>query len=75
MLLTQRVQGLAKPDEVAGDQSRSLMDQLIKGMLPIRARLAPVNGAGVIVNGCPLHSHMLTVALHRQLLEVGGETL
>ena len=46
----ERVERLREGDEVAGDEPRALMDQLIEGMLAVGARLAPVDRAGVVVD-------------------------
>ena len=47
VVAAQRIERLDKRDEVAGDEPRALMDQLIEGMLAIGARFAPVDRAGV----------------------------
>ena len=44
---TERVEGLRKGDEVARNQPRALVDQLIERVLAVRARLAPVDRARV----------------------------
>ena len=62
-------------DEVARDEPRALVDQLIEGVLAVGARLAPVDRAGVVRDLVAVERHVLAVALHRQLLEVGGEAL
>src|SRR5579871_399958 len=72
---TQRVQRPAESDEVAGDEARPLMDQLIERMLAVRPGLAPVDRTGVVVHGDAIDGHMLAVALHGQLLEIGGKAL
>ena len=46
----ERIERLDERDEVARDQPRPLMDQLIEGVLAVCARFAPVDRAGVIVN-------------------------
>ena len=46
----ERVQGPGEGDEIAGDEPRALMDQLIEGMLAVGARLAPVDRPGVVVH-------------------------
>src|SRR6266849_2466280 len=43
---TKRIERLVERYEVAGNESRSLMNQLIEGMLTIGSRLAPVDRAG-----------------------------
>ena len=53
MVPAQRVQGLGEGDEVAGDEPRALMDQLIEGVLAVRSGLAPVDRSGVIVHRWP----------------------
>ena len=70
-----RIQGLGKGDEIAGDEPRPLMDQLIEGMLAVGARLAPVDRAGVVVDACAVERDVLAVALHGELLQVGGKAL
>ena len=45
VMAPQRIQWLLKRHEVARDQPRSLMDQLIERVLPVGARLAPINRA------------------------------
>ena len=51
------------------------MDQLVERMLAVGAGLAPVDGAGLIVDSRAFERDALAVALHRELLQVGGETL
>ena len=67
------VQRVAERNEVARDQARALVNQLIERMLPVRARLAPVDGTRLVVHRLALDRHVLSVALHRQLLEICGE--
>ena len=51
------------------------MDQLIEGMLAVGPRLAPVDRPGVVIHGDAVQRHMLAVALHGELLEIGGKAL
>ena len=44
----ERIQRLVERDEIARDQPRSLVNQLVKRMLAVGARLAPVDGPGVV---------------------------
>src|SRR5262245_52118898 len=44
------IERLQKADEVAGDQPRALVDQLVEGVLAVRARLAPIDRARVVVD-------------------------
>ena len=71
----QRVERLEERDEVAGDELRALVDQLVEGMLAVGARLAPVDRPGLIGDLGPIQRDALAVALHRQLLQVGREAL
>ena len=48
--------GLREPDEVARDQLRALVDQLVVGVLAVRARLAPDDRAGLPVDRLPSRS-------------------
>src|ERR1700678_2634153 len=66
-------QRLAKSDQIARDQLRSLMDELVERMLSIRPRLAPDNRSGLIVHALPLEINMLAVALHLELLQIRGK--
>src|SRR5215472_252748 len=75
VMLSQRVERVSKRNKVTRDQPRSLMDELIEGMLAVRARLAPVYGAGLVANGAAVERNVLAVALHRQLLQVSGKSL
>ena len=63
----------AKRDEVARDELRALVDQLVEGVLAVRARLAPHDRAGLVVDGVAVERDVLAVALHVELLQVGGE--
>src|SRR5262245_13657 len=44
-------------------------------MLAVSPWLAPVDRPGLVVHGDAVSAHMLTVALHRQLLEIRREAL
>src|SRR3984885_10158952 len=75
MMPPQRIERLVESDEVAWDQTRSLMDQLVKRVLPIGSRLTPIDRSGIRDHACSIERHMLAVALHRQLLQIGWEPL
>src|SRR5579863_1658117 len=72
---SQRIKRFVEPNEVARDQPRSLVDQLIERVLPIRARLAPINRPGVIANFFAPERDMLAIALHGELLKIRREAL
>ena len=51
------------------------MDQLVEGMLTVGAGFSPENLTGVVEDRRAIAAHRLTVGLHGELLEVGGETV
>src|ERR1700722_1656871 len=65
-----RIERLRKSNEVARDEPSALMDQLVKRMLTVGPRFAPINGAGLMRYLFSFESHVFAVALHRQLLQV-----
>ncbi len=65
--------GVDEADEVRGDDVRALVEQLVVGVLAVRARGAPLDRAGVVGHPRPVEPDRLAVRLHVQLLEVGGE--
>ncbi len=69
------MQRLRERDEVARDEFRSLVNQLVERMLAIGSRLAPINCAGLVVHVSAVERDVLAVALHRQLLQIRRETL
>src|SRR5215813_9016278 len=69
------VERLREGDEVTGNEPAALMDQLIERVLAIDSRLAPIDRTGLMVHRRPGERHVLAVALHRQLLEIGGKAL
>ena len=75
MVPAKGVERLAKSDEVARDEPRSLMDQLVEGMLAVGPRLAPIDGAGIIGDFSAIEGHVFAIALHGQLLQIGRKAL
>ena len=73
VLVGERAQRVAEADEVAGDQLRALVEQLVERVLPVGARLAPDDRAGLHGHRVALQVDVLAVALHLQLLQIGGE--
>jgi len=73
MLGSQGVQRVAKADEIAGDEARALVQQLVERMLTVGALLAPYDGRGGFCHGQTLESHMLAIAFHGELLQVAGK--
>src|SRR5262245_24441742 len=75
MVPAQRIERLAKGDEVTRDESGTLVDQLVEGVLAIGARLAPVDGASLVVDRAAIARDVLAIALHGQLLQIRWEAL
>src|ERR1700738_2882544 len=75
MVPSERIERLDESDKVTWDKPCPLMNQLIERVLSVGSRLAPVDGPGRVVNLGPLKRHVFAVALHRQLLQVGGKSL
>src|SRR4030095_12941546 len=69
------IQRLGKRDKVTRDQPRSLMDQLVEGMLAVSSRLTPVDGASRVGHLSPIERDVFAVALHRQLLQISWKSL
>jgi len=61
--------------KVARDQPRALMDELVEGVLPVGARLAPDDRARRVPHRSPVPVHALAVALHVTLLKIRWETM
>ena len=53
----------------------ALVDELIEAVLAVRAGLAPVERARVVVDHFAVKRHVLAVGLHSELLEVSGSRL
>ncbi len=71
----ERIEGFAKGDEVAGNEARALVDELIERVLTVGAGFTPINRTSFIVDGSAIESDVLAVALHGELLEIGREAL
>mmetsp|Transcript_8499 Transcript_8499/g.12413 ORF Transcript_8499/g.12413 Transcript_8499/m.12413 type:complete len:207 (+) Transcript_8499:150-770(+) len=61
--------------EVTGDELCSLMDQLVKGMLPIGSRLSPNNGSSLDIHLLPVPANVLSIRFHITLLKVCRKTM
>src|SRR5450755_1248960 len=75
VLIAEGIERLAEADEIAGDEPRSLMDQLEKRMLSVGAGLAPVDRPGLVIHAFAVEGNVLAIALHRELLQIGWESL
>jgi hypothetical protein len=70
-MAAERVRRVEEAQEIARDQLRALVDQLVEGMLPVGSGLAPEDGARLVVHAARVQRHALPVGFHRQLLQVG----
>src|ERR1043166_6403679 len=75
MVSAQRIEGLAEGNEITGDELGPLMYQLVERVLAVRPRLAPEDRPRLIVDARALQRHVLSVALHGQLLQIGRKAL
>ena len=66
---------IRRSDKVARNHFRSLVNQLIEGVLTIRSRFAPKNGTRLVIHTFGIAIDGLTVGFHVCLLEVGGEAM
>ena len=75
VVATEGIQRLRESDEVARNETSALVDELVEGMLSVRAWLAPVDDTGVGIDLAAVELDVLAFAFHRELLQVGGEAL
>jgi hypothetical protein len=75
MVIAHRIVTDSGRNEIAMDQFHALMNQLIKGMLPIRPGFAPNNWTCLIAHFMPAPVNELSIALHIPLLKVGWEAV
>ena len=73
VMVAHGIQGFRETDEVAGDQFRTLMDELIESVLAVGAGLAPDDGAGLVIDFFALLGDVFAVRFHIALLEISGE--
>src|SRR5207249_4086055 len=66
-----RVERPVERDEVAWNESRSLMNQLVERVLAICAWFAPIDRAGIVRDFVTVERDVFAVAFHRQLLQIG----
>ena len=70
-----RVVGLSSHDEVRWDKLGALVEQLEETVLGVGGRLAKQDGAGGVLDVFTRAGNGLAVALHGELLQVGGESV
>src|SRR4030042_1797202 len=74
MVPSKRVERLYEGDKITRDEPCSLMNQLVEGMLTIGPWFAPIDWPGIIGDPGSIKCHLLAVALHCQLLQIGWES-
>src|SRR5262245_996394 len=65
MMAAQWIERLPEANEVAGNEAGALMNQLIKGVLPVGPGFTPVDGTCVVTDCFSIELDMLPVAFHR----------
>ncbi len=75
VVLAEGILGFDRGEEIAGDEFRALVDQLIEGVLAVGAGLAPDDGAGGIIDGLAVAVGAFAVGFHVALLKIGGEAM
>src|SRR5262249_4413427 len=75
VVAVQRIEGVREGDKVDRDELGSLMDQLIERVLTVGSGLAPVDRPSLIIYFISVYRDVLTIALHRELLEISGKAL
>ena len=75
LMLADWIERFAESNKVAWNKWRSLMDHLIKRMLPICSRLTPNSGAGGPLHASPIKRDMLAVGFHLKLLQIRTESI
>src|SRR5215510_14889172 len=74
-MISNRIVSFDGGNEVARNELGTLVDQLVEGVLAVRARLAPEDGAGRHIDGLTVAVDALAIALHVALLEVGSKAV
>src|SRR5689334_21180913 len=75
MMAAEPVERVGERDEVARHEPGALVDQLVERVLTVGTRFAPVDRTGLMVDRGSGKRYVLAVALHRQLLKIGRESL
>ncbi len=75
VVIANLVVAVCRGDEVARNHLGALMDELVEGMLAVRARFAPEDRTRLVVHALRVAIDGLAVGFHVGLLEVGGEAV
>src|SRR6516164_4694775 len=70
MMTAKRIERLVESNEVARNELRALVNQLIEGMLAVGSWLSPVDRSGLVIDLLAMERDVLAVAFHGQLLEI-----
>ena len=74
-MIAQLVMANRGRNKVAWNQLGALMDQLVKGMLTVSARLAPDNRARFVRNSVAVAIDIFAVGFHVALLEISRKAM
>jgi hypothetical protein len=75
MMITDSIVTIYRRNKITGDHDSALVDQLVKRMLSVCARLAPDYRACQVVHSCPVSVDTLAITFHITLLKIGGKTV
>ena len=75
VMVTDLVEAVGRGDEVARNHLGALVDQLVEGVLAVRARFAPEDRTRLVVHALGIAVNGLAVGFHVGLLEVGGKAV
>lgn len=73
--ISDRMLSLYWDHEVTGNHACSLMNELVKCMLPIGARLSPHNRTSIVVHTRSFLGNVFAIRFHVTLLEVGSKAV
>ena len=69
------VVGFGSEDEIGGNELRTLVEQLIEGVLGIGGGFSKEDGAGSVFDHLAVAGDTFTIRFHRELLKVGREAM
>ena len=74
-MLANRIVADSGREEIAWNQARTLMNQLIKSMLTVCTRFTPNNRSSLVSDDITISIYAFTVALHIALLKICGKAV
>src|SRR3954470_5603890 len=74
-MITDRIMADHRRNEIAGYEHGSLVNQLVKRMLPICSRLPPYHRTGCVVYFFSVPVCALTITFHIPLLEISCKSM